>query len=55
MAQNLELALWRTVLAIGLREPDAVEWQQSNNFEAVATLSGLDPDAVVDAFNTRQR
>lgn len=39
-------ALWREALAVGLCEPDTVQWQRTDDFEDVASLAGLHADTV---------
>lgn len=43
-------ALWREVLLLALRDADAAAYIQTPDFETVAALAGLDPDAVRRAF-----
>lgn len=45
-----ELALWRSVLVTGLRADDADKWTRTADFAHVCALSGLDADAVRDAW-----
>lgn len=43
-------ALWREVLLLALRDPNADAYILTPDFETVAALAGLDPDAVRTAF-----
>jgi hypothetical protein len=53
MAQNPDLALWRSVLVAGLsdaakgRDPKDAAWLRSADFRLVCHLAGLDPDGVL--------
>jgi len=57
MAQNPDLALWRSVLVAGLsdaakgRDPDDMTWLGSDDFALVCNLAGLDPDGVLRSFD----
>lgn len=42
--------LWGEVLMNAMRENDAASYVQSDDFETVATLAGLDPEGVRRAF-----
>ena len=50
MAQSAELHLWRAVLFVGLRAKDAAKWVGTADFRQVASLAGLEPDAVRAAW-----
>ncbi|HDR28852.1 hypothetical protein [Rhodovulum sp.] len=51
MALNPELALWRTVLFLALRDKDAAAWLASPDGEIVCALAGVEPLAVARAFD----
>jgi len=50
MARSGELHLWRAVLLVGLRGADADAWVGTTDFRQVASLAGLEPDAVRNSW-----
>ena len=50
MAQNPELHLWRTVLALALREDGAARWIRTDDAAMVCALAGLERGAVALAL-----
>lgn len=54
---NPDLVLWRSVLANGLfdaaRGIDA-DWLDSDDFAKVCSLAGVEPDAVLRAFDVER-
>lgn len=50
MAINPHLHLWRTVLALALRDPDAARWLASDDAATVCSLAEVERDAVVRAM-----
>lgn len=50
MAINSDLHLWRTVLALALRDDDAARWLASEDGATVCALAGVERDAVVRAY-----
>ena len=45
--------LWTAVLFLALADADAPRYVYTKDFRTVATLAGLDPDAVRDAIGKR--
>ncbi len=50
MAANPELALWRMVLALALRDDDAARWIETPDAAMVCSLAGLDHAGVMRAY-----
>jgi hypothetical protein len=50
MAANPELALWRAVLVLALRDDGAERWIRTQDAATVCALAGLDHDGVIHAY-----
>jgi len=50
MAVNPDLVLWRTVLAVALREGDAAEWISTKDAAMVCALAQVEHEAVMRAY-----
>jgi hypothetical protein len=50
MAVNPDLVLWRTVLAVALREDDAAEWIITKDAAMVCALAQVEHEAVMRAY-----